>query len=128
MAKGGQGPASPAGGPSLGQEIVGLKKTIDEKQKVIAEQKSKLEEFSSRMEEMEKEKVKLQEAVSLSEYIWIGLAYLIYYAWHNNVLYSKLPRSGSCTIKDASLIVRDPLQGIQGQFSEVTDVTELNIK
>merc|ERR1712173_283191 len=29
LAKGGQGPASPAGGPSLGQEIVGLKKTID---------------------------------------------------------------------------------------------------
>merc|ERR1711976_229253 len=43
LAKGGQGPASP-GGPSLGQEIISLKKTIDEKSKGMAELKTKLEE------------------------------------------------------------------------------------
>ena len=49
MAKGGQGPASP-GTPSFGQEIVGLKKTIEDKNKAMAELKAKLEEKDKELE------------------------------------------------------------------------------
>ena len=63
MAKGGQGPASP-GGPSLGQEIISLKKTIDEKNKSVTELKSKLEEATAKLKEKEDA---LQSSVSLSK-------------------------------------------------------------
>ena len=63
MAKGGQGPASP-GGPSLGQEITSLKKTIDEKSKGMAELKTKLEEATAKLKEKEDA---LQSSVSLSK-------------------------------------------------------------
>ena len=47
MAKGGQGSAvTSPGGPSLSQEIAGLKKTIDDKNKMVSELKAKLEEVS----------------------------------------------------------------------------------
>ena len=47
MAKGGQGSAvTSPGGPSLSQEIAGLKKTIDDKNKALTELKAKLEEVS----------------------------------------------------------------------------------
>ena len=49
MAKGGQGPASP-GTPSFGQEIVGLKKTIEDKNKAMAELKAKLEANEKELE------------------------------------------------------------------------------
>lgn len=49
MAKGGQGPASP-GTPSFGQEIVSLKKSIEDKNKALAEVKAKLEEKEKELE------------------------------------------------------------------------------
>ena len=49
LAKGGQGPASP-GTPSFGQEIVSLKKSIEDKNKALAEVKAKLEEKEKELE------------------------------------------------------------------------------
>ena len=63
MAQEGKGQASP-GGPSLGQEITSLKKTIDEKSKGMADLKAKLEEATAKLKEKEDA---LQSSVSLSK-------------------------------------------------------------
>ena len=73
MAKGGQGPASP-GTPSFGQEIVSLKKSIEEKNKAVDILKAKLEEKDKELENAVSTHVRtVQHNLKWSTYIFVDL-------------------------------------------------------
>ena len=75
MAKGGQGGQASPGTPSFGQEIVSLKKSIEEKNKAVAELKAKLE---AQDKELENAVSTVQHNLKWSTYIFVDL-FLIFF-------------------------------------------------